>query len=119
MTTGIGYGINHRLSMGLKLYSEQAMKAAEEAKERTLRPITDMSKNFNFDTTKIENTFARLTDNTSRLNAELELEDNVTVNHTFDKLVVEGVNNKGEFVAAADYSVEKVIASLMRRQGRV
>lgn len=119
MTTGIGYGINHRLAMGLKLYSEQAMKAAEEAKERTLRPITDMSKNFNFDTTKIENTFARLTDNTSRLNAELELEDNVTVNHTFDKLVVEGVNNKGEFVAAADYSVEKVIASLMRRQGRV
>lgn len=119
MTTGIGYGINHRLAMGLKLYSEQALKAAEETKEQTLRPITDMSKNFDFDTTKIQNTFNKLASDTSKLSAELDLDSNVTVNHTFDKLTIEGVNNKGEFVAAADYSVEKIITSLMRRQARV
>lgn len=119
MTTGIGYGINHRLAMGLKLYSEQALKAAEETKEQTLRPITDMSKNFDFDTTKVQNTFNKLASDTSKLSAELDLDSNVTVNHTFDKLTIEGVNNKGEFVAAADYSVEKIITSLMRRQARV
>lgn len=119
MTTGIGDGIIHRLAHGLKLYSEQALKAAEEAKENTLRPITDMTKSFDIDTSKINSTFAKLANDASKLNAELELDNNVTVNHTFDKLTIEGVNNKGEFVASADYSVEKIITSLMRRQARV
>lgn len=119
MTTGIGYGISHRLSMGLKLYSDQALKAAQDAQESVLRPMTTMSKNFSIDTSSVDRTFAKLAEDTSKLSASLDLENNVTINHTFDKLVIEGVNDKGEFVASSEYAVEKIITSLMRRQSRV
>lgn len=42
-----------------------------------------------------------------------------TVRHTFDTLRVEGVSDSGQFVAAAEYSVEQVLAELMRRQSRL
>jgi hypothetical protein len=119
MTTGIGHGISHRLSMGLKLYSDQALKAAQDAQESVLRPMTTMSKNFSIDTSSVDRTFAKLAEDTSKLGASLDLENNVTINHTFDKLVIEGVNDKGEFVASSEYAVEKIITSLMRRQSRV
>lgn len=42
-----------------------------------------------------------------------------TVRHTFDPLRVEGVSDSGQFVAAAEYSVEEVLTDLMRRQSRL
>lgn len=44
--------------------------------------------------------------------------EEVTVNHKFDRLVVEGVNDEGEFVASAEYAVETILADIMRRQQR-
>lgn len=119
MVAGIGTGINMRLAKGLTLYSKKAIKAAEDVREKALRPVVDMTNNLTIDTRSIDETFARLANGASNLNAELALDNNVTINHTFDTLRVEGVNDKGEFVASSDYAVEKVLASLMRRQSRV
>lgn len=44
--------------------------------------------------------------------------DGMTVKHS-GTIRVEGVNNRGEFVAAADYSVEQALAGILRRQARL
>ena len=41
------------------------------------------------------------------------------VRHTFAPLRVEGVNDRGQFVAAADYAVEELLTDILRRQARV
>ena len=54
----------------------------------------------------------------SEISPVINSEKTVTMRHEFEPLHVEGVNNEGEFVAAADYSVEEVLTSMMRRQNR-
>lgn len=41
------------------------------------------------------------------------------VRHTFAPLRVEGVSDKGQFVAAADYAVEELLTDILRRQARI
>lgn len=41
------------------------------------------------------------------------------VRHTFAPLRVEGVNDKGQFIAAADYAVEELLTDILRRQARI
>ncbi len=39
--------------------------------------------------------------------------------HTFDVLHVEGVNDRGQLVATADFAVEEMLTDILRRQARV
>lgn len=55
---------------------------------------------------------------TKDIDQTISNKEEVTVNHKFDKLVVEGVNDEGEFVASAEYAVETILADIMRRQQR-
>lgn len=44
-------------------------------------------------------------------------EEIITVNHTFDDITIKGVNSKEDFVAMANYTIDK-ITNTMRRQSR-
>lgn len=54
----------------------------------------------------------------SDINPVIDTNKTVTMKHEFAPLHVEGVNDKNEFVAAADYSVEELLTSIVRRQNR-
>lgn len=49
----------------------------------------------------------------------MSVEKSTTTHHTFDKLTIEGVNDKNEFVASADYAVDEILTALIRRQSRI
>jgi hypothetical protein len=51
----------------------------------------------------------------SSLDSSITSEQYVTVNHTFEDLTVKGVNDRNEFVAVANYSVEEMMTELMRK----
>ena len=105
------------LAKGLKKYASVASQAATSVGEGAIRPVMDMNKSMqsNRSAMKSLQNMTRSTD----VNPVIETRKTTTVRHTFDKLVVEGVNDRGEFVAAADYAVEEVLANMMRRQSRI
>ena len=87
----------------------------------TITPVLDMSSvnGASLDTSKMENTIENLSNKADSLNSQISYEEEVTVTHKFETLRVEGVNDQGEFVAAADYAVEEMLTELMRRQNRL
>lgn len=138
-----GMYIDEGLAIGLKQYADVAGDAALGVGEQTMdglkyamqkvsdvvnsdidaapsiRPVVDMSNIDVPNTNTWNDALDSLSYKANKLNSEISTESHTTVNHTFGTLKVEGVNNEGEFVAAADYAVEEVLTELMRRQNRL
>lgn len=115
----VGMYSDYGLAKGLLKYSHVAVKAAESVGEGIVSPVVNMSDNMLTGTRLIGQGLRKVADDASNISPTISSEKTVVMKHEFDTLHVEGVNDEGEFVAAADYSVEDMLTSLMRRQNRV
>lgn len=118
-TMRTGKFLDMGLAIGLKKYAGLASNAATSLAEDTLTPVRDFTSDLNTEAMSVQDALKGVSFGNMSVAPVLHTEETVTMNHTFDTLRVEGVNDKGEFVAAADYAVEDVLASLMRRQNRL
>ena len=115
----VGMYVNYGFAKGLKKYADVAVKAAQGVGQQVLSPVIAMSDNMVMGTRLIGRGIQKAADSASSFAPTISSEKTVVMKHEFDTLHVEGVNDEGEFVAAADYSVEETLAALMRRQNRV
>lgn len=106
------------LAKGLDKYSQIAVSAAQSVGQSTITPVMDMANNVLSGTNTLGTGIQKIAEKATGITQTVETNKTVTMKHTFDTLHVEGVNDKKEFVAAADYSVEE-LTSLIRRQSRV
>ena len=107
------------LAKGLKDYSYLAANAAEKVGTNTISRVVDAGNKALKTNTLMTDGLQRAAQTAISITPTITSSKTVTMNHTFEPLHVEGVNNEGEFVAAADYSVEEMFTSLIRRQSRV
>ena len=107
------------LAIGLKKYAGLASNAATSLAEDTLTPVRDFTSDLNTEAMSVQDALKGVSFGNMSVAPVLHTEETVIMNHTFDTLHVEGVNDKGEFVAAADYAVEDILTTLMRRQNRI
>ena len=106
------------LAKGLIKYADVAAKAASYVGEKTIAPVLNMTKGATAGGLATARELQNMTASVSGIAPVVRTEQQTTVHHTFDKVTVEGVNDKGELVAVADYAVEDMIASMMRRDSR-
>lgn len=102
-----------------KEYTPLAMQAATDMGRKVLDPVFSMSDSFVIGAERAGSGLQRMAEKAMSMTPTIVEEKDTTVTHTFETLHVEGVNDKGEFVSAADYAVEKVLTAMMRRQSRV
>lgn len=100
-------------------YTPLAMAAASDMGRKVLDPVFTMSDSFVIGAERAGAGLQKMAEKAMGMTPTIIEEKDTTVHHTFDPLHVEGVNDKGEFVGAADYSVEKVLTAMMRRQSRI
>ena len=115
----VGMYADYGLANGLKKYASTAVKAAQSVGQNTLSPVLTMTDNVLSGTDLVGQGLQKVAEKAADISPVINSEKTVTMRHEFEPLHVEGVNNEGEFVAAADYSVEEVLTSMMRRQNRV
>lgn len=118
-TMRTGKFLDMGLAIGLKKYAGLASNAATSLAEDTLTPVRDFTSDLNTEATSVQDALKGVSFGNMSVAPVLHTEETVIMNHTFDTLHVEGVNDKGEFVAAADYAVEDILTTLMRRQNRI
>lgn len=99
-------------------YTPLAVSAATEMGHQSFEPVLAMSDNVMLGAMRAGSGLQRMAEKAMSMTPTFTAEKETVVRHTFDPLTVKGVNDRGEFVAAADYSVEKMLASMMRRQNR-
>ena len=111
----IGMWIDMGLANGLMKFSKLATNAAAYLGESTIQPVMTMTDNMLSDLGSMGSALRSTAAMASALDSSITSEQYVTVNHTFEDLTVKGVNDKGEFVAVANYSVEQMMTELMRK----
>lgn len=107
------------LAKGLKKYAFLVSRAATGVGDSMIQPVLSMNSSLISGRGAMEKALVGMTSGASRFSPSITAERNTTVRHTFDPITVKGINNKGELVATADYAVEDVVATLMRRQNRI
>lgn len=111
----IGMWADMGLANGLIKFSKLATNAATTLGERTIQPVMTMTNAMIGDLGSIGSAIRGTASLASALDSCITTEQYVTINHVFEDLTVKGVNDHGEFVAVADYSVESILTDLMRK----
>lgn len=111
----IGMWADKGLANGLLKFSNLAVNAATQLGESTIQPVMSMTNNMLSDLGSMGRAIRGTVSLASSLDSTITSEEYVTVNHTFDDLTVKGVNDRNEFIAAANYSVEEMLTELMRK----
>lgn len=111
----IGMWIDMGLANGLVKFAKLAANAATYLGESTIQPVMTMTDNMVNGLGSMGNAIRGTADMASSLDSNITSEQYVTVNHTFAELTVKGVNDRNEFVAVANYSVEEMMTELMRK----
>lgn len=111
----IGMWCDMGLANGLVKFANLATKAATYVGESVIQPVMTMTDNVLSDLGSMGNAIRGTAAMASSLDSSITSEQYVTVNHTFEELTVKGVNDRGEFVAVANYSVEQMMTELMRK----
>ena len=115
----VGMNADYGFANGLKKYAGSAVKAAQSVAKSTITPVTEMTDGFFSGADLVGQGLQQVAKEASKINPVIDSQKTVIMHHEFDTLHVEGVNDEGEFVAAADYAVEDYLTSIMRRQNRV
>ena len=113
-----GMYVDMGFANGLKKYSSLAVDASKSLGKSALEPVKTMTDGLVSGTGDVSKTLKSLSFGSASISPVVQTNRTTTVRHTFGKLTVEGVDNKGQFVASADYAVEEVLADMMRRQSR-
>lgn len=106
------------LAKGLSDYADKAAVAASMVGENTIRPVLTMTNGMLSNNGAVNKALKSMADTSSFSPPTVKSEKTTIIKHEFEPLTVKGVNNRGEFVASADYAVEEMLTSLMRRQNR-
>lgn len=106
------------LAKGLTKYAHIASAAASDVASGTIQPVINMTKGISSGSLATAKELQSITMGASNIAPLVRTEQSTTVHHTFDKVTVQGVNDKGELVAIADYAVEDMITTMMRRDSR-
>ena len=115
----VGMNADYGFANGLKKYAGSAVKAAQSVAKSTITPVMEMTDGFFSGADLVGQGLQQVAKEASKINPVIDSQKTVIMHHEFDTLHVEGVNDEGEFVAAADYAVEDYLTSIMRRQNRV
>lgn len=115
----VGMNADYGFANGLKKYAGSAVKAAQLVAKSTIAPVMEITDGFFSGADLMGQGLQQVAKEASKITPVIDSEKTVIMHHEFDTLHVEGVNNEGEFVAAADYAVEDYLTSIMRRQNRV
>lgn len=111
----IGMWCDMGLANGLIKFAGLAANASTHLGERTIQPITSMTNSVMGDLSSMGRALRGTADLASSIDSSITSEHRVVVTHSFEDLTVRGVNDRNEFVAVADYSVEEMMTELMRR----
>lgn len=111
----IGMWIDMGLANGILKFAKLATNAAAHLGESTIQPVMTMTDNMISDIGSMGSALRGTAALASSLDSSITSEQYVTINHTFEDLTVKGVNNRNEFVAVANYSVEEMMTELMRK----
>lgn len=111
----IGMWCDMGLANGLTKFAGLAVNAAKNLGNSAIQPIKTMASNALSDIGSMGSALRGTAALASGLDSNITSEQYVTVNHTFDDLTVKGVNDRDEFVAVANYSVEDMLTDLMRK----
>ena len=111
----IGMWMDMGLANGLIKFAKLATNAAKYVGESTIQPVMTMTDNMLSDLGSMGSALRGTASLASALDSSITCEQYVTVTHTFEDLTVKGVNDRNEFVAVANYSVEEMMTELMRK----
>jgi len=111
----IGMWVDMGLANGLIKFANRAANASAYLGESAIQPVMTMTDNMLSDLGSMGSALRGTAALASSLDSSITSEHRVTVNHTFDDLTVKGVNDRNEFVAVANYSVEEMMTELMRK----
>lgn len=111
----IGMWCDMGLANGLTKFAKLASNASAYLGNQTLQPIMSMTETAMSDLTSMGRALRGTSDLASSLDSCITCEQYVTVTHSFEDLTVRGVNDRNEFVAVANYSVEEMMTELMRK----
>lgn len=111
----IGMFVDMGLANGLIKFAKLATNAATQLGQNTIQPVMTMTDNMLSDLGSMSSALRGTAAMASSLDSSITSEQYVTVNHTFGDLTVKGVNDRNEFVAVANYSVEEMMTELMRK----
>ncbi|MBQ8237932.1 MAG: tape measure protein [Oscillospiraceae bacterium] len=111
----IGMWCDMGLANGLTKFAKLASNASKYLGNQTLQPIMSMTETAMSDLTSMGRALRGTSDLASSLDSCITCEQYVTVTHSFEDLTVRGVNDRNEFVAVANYSVEEMMTELMRK----
>lgn len=111
----IGMWMDMGLANGLIKFAKLATNAAKYVGESTIQPVMTMTDNMLSDLGSMGSALRGTASLASALDSSITCEQYVTVSHTFEDLTVKGVNDRNEFVAVANYSVEEMMTELMRK----
>ena len=111
----IGMWIDMGLANGLMKFAKLATNAATYLGESTIQPVMTMTGNMLGELGSMGSALRGTAALASSLDSSITSEQYVTVDHTFGELTVKGVNDRGEFIAVADYAVEEMMTELMRK----
>lgn len=111
----IGMWIVQGLANGILKFSNLATNAATQLGNNAIQPVMTMTNDAISDLSSMGKAIRGTAAMASSFDSTIISEQYVTVNHTFDDLTVKGVNDRNEFIAAANYSVEQMLTELMRK----
>lgn len=111
----IGMWIDVGLANGLRKFASLAADAATHLGESTITPVMTMTDGMISELGSMGKALRGTAQMASALSSNITTEQRITVNHSFADLTVKGVNDKQEFVAVANYSVESMLTDLMRK----
>lgn len=111
----IGMWVDRGLASGILKYSNLATNAATQLGNSAIQPVMTMTNDAISDLSSMGKAIRGTAALASSFDSTITSEQYVTVNHTFDELTVKGVNDRNEFIAAANYSVEQMLTELMRK----
>ena len=111
----IGMWIDQGLANGILKFSNLATSAATRLGNSAIQPVMSMTNDAISDLSSMGKAIRGTAAMASSFDSTIISEQYITVNHTFDDLTVKGVNDRNEFIAAANYSVEQMLTELMRK----
>ena len=111
----IGMWVDKGLANGLIKFSGLAANAATNLGQSTIQPIMTMTDHMLDDLGSMGSALRGTASMASALDSTITSEQHVTISHKFEDLTVKGVNDRNEFVAVANYSVEEMLTELMRK----
>ena len=111
----IGMWADMGLANGLLKFAKLATNASTQLAQSTIQPVMTMTDSMISDISSMGSALRGTASMASALDGSITSEQHVVVSHQFEDLTVKGVNDRNEFVAVANYSVEEMLTELMRK----